>query len=93
LDLITNQWQSKPNISNIILPYNCKFVVLYSYLLFAVGGRFCGEETNKVNVLNSSLLSPNWEPTISMLRARDEFGVAVLNNCIYAVSLKNIFIY
>lgn len=90
----TIKWQSGPKIS--LNRGNAVYVVLDSFV-FAVGGsndfkdtrrgNILNLPTNRVDVLDLSLPSPGYVPTTAMNIKRNNLGVAVLDNRIYAVSL------
>lgn len=67
--------------------------VLKDRRVFAVGGFNGSLRVRTVDMLDLSSPSPCWVPTVAMLARRGTLGVAVLDNCIYAVrniiDLKN----
>ena len=59
--------------------------VIRDQFVFAVGG--VNESSSRsVNMLDVSSQSPSWVPMADMLESRNELGVGVLDDCIYAVS-------
>lgn len=72
--------------------FSVGLAVLKNQCVFAVGGinRY-NEHVSNVDVLDMSSPSPCWVPTVAMSLSRAHLGVTVLNNCIYAVSYKEIF--
>eukprot|EP00102_Acyrthosiphon_pisum_P020373 XP_016657583.1 PREDICTED: kelch-like protein 3 [Acyrthosiphon pisum] len=58
--------------------------VIRDQFVFAVGG--VNESSSRsVNMLDVSSQSPSWVPMADMLESRNELGVGVLDDCIYAV--------
>lgn len=83
-DPATNRWQSGPEMST----RRCRagLAVLKDRRVFAVGGFNGSLRVRTVDMLDLSSPSPCWVPTVAMLARRGTLGVAVLDNCIYAVS-------
>jgi len=80
------QWQIGHEF-NMQLPFFNGFVVVNNYLVFSVGGdRDSKHIPSKVFMLDLSMKSPQWKPSVNLLTRRLSLGVAVINNCIYAVS-------
>ncbi|XP_022180639.1 ring canal kelch homolog isoform X3 [Myzus persicae] len=65
--------------------YKAGVEVVNDNLVFAVGGK----SLKSVDVLDLSLKSPCWEPSVDMLTKRYSLGVGVINNYLYAVGGKN----
>jgi len=65
--------------------------VIRDQFVFAVGG-VNKLSSKSVSMLDVSLQSPSWVPMVDMLVSRIRQGVGVLDNCIYAVSLTNIYL-
>ncbi|XP_022180638.1 kelch-like protein 2 isoform X2 [Myzus persicae] len=61
--------------------YKAGVEVVNDNLVFAVGGK----SLKSVDVLDLSLKSPCWEPSVDMLTKRYSLGVGVINNYLYAV--------
>lgn len=89
-DPATNRWQSGPEMST----RRCRagLAVLKDRRVFAVGGFNGSLRVRTVDMLDLSSPSPCWVPTVAMLARRGTLGVAVLDNCIYAVSYIEIFL-
>jgi len=66
--------------------------VISDQLVFAVGG--VNESSSKsVMMFDVSSKSPSWVPMVDMLVSRKRLGVGVLDNCIYAVSYTNNYLF
>lgn len=68
----------------------CGVAVVNDYLVFAMGGFDDDLSTfRSVDLLDLSLESPCWKPSVDMLTDRSSFGVGVINNCVYAIGGSN----
>lgn len=67
--------------------------VLKDCRVFAVGGFNGSLRVRTVDMLDLSSPSPCWVPTVAMLARRGTLGVAVLDNCVYAVSYTEMFLF
>jgi len=56
--------------------------------VFALGKRF--EKSTSVHMLDLFSLTNGWIPMVNMTVSRREFGVSVVDDCIYVVSYTNI---
>lgn len=92
-DHITNQWHSGPEIKTAYHTQASSLAVLPDGRMFVLGGYNRSESISSVCMLNLLSKTPCWVPTFEMLSARADPGVAVLNNCIYAVCLKEYFYF
>ncbi|KAL5240439.1 hypothetical protein ACI65C_007849 [Semiaphis heraclei] len=81
-DPTTDQWEIAPEMNGCRI--SAGIAILKDQFLFAVGGIEIGG-SRFIEMLDLSLLSPIWVPTVDMLVGRTGFRVAVLNDYIYAV--------
>ena len=75
---------------------NCRstagLALIKDQFVFAVGG-VDELSSRSVEMLDLYSQSPIWVPMVDMLVSRTDLGVAALDECIYAVSYTNIFLF
>jgi len=79
-----NQWYFGPKM--ITCRDGASLAVLNDHFVFAMGGHSIGSIVQSVDMLDLFSEPPCWKPSVPMLVTRTEFGVGVINNCLYAVS-------
>jgi len=65
--------------------------VIKDQFVFVVGG-VNQSSSQSVSMLDVSLQLPCWVPMVDMLVSRHQLGVAILDDCIYAVSYTSILL-
>jgi len=78
-----NQWHFGPEMITCL--HSAAIEVMNDNLVFAVGG-IDKTYLKSVAVLDLSLKSLCWKPSVDMLTRRYHLGVGVINNYLYAVS-------
>lgn len=89
-DPVTMMREDAPKMNEcILLP---GFGVIKDKFVYSVGG-YDYLNPMPVSMLDVSSRSPSWVPMANMLVSRKGLGVGVLDNCIYAVSYTNIYLF
>ncbi|XP_003240190.1 kelch-like protein 3 isoform X2 [Acyrthosiphon pisum] len=83
-DPTTNKWKNAPEMTMCL--YSAGLSITKDQFLFGVGGVLqLSSNSRSVEMLDLTLPSPIWVQTVDMLVGRKNLGVALLDDCLYAV--------